>query len=165
MGQSHPRLLKLLGRQFAEEGRKALPFDKVFTVLGVNMDLSQSRVGRVLIANKPERVHSLIATVGNVCHKGRVERGEAASLHGQLNFAQGQYIGSELKPVMSLFSSIAAEGWHDPRREELTIAAAYMLQVLSYAAPTLATILVRWCFFWMVLGSQVHRSPMVRALS
>ena len=133
-------LLKLLGWQFTEAGRIALPFDKVFTVLGVNVDFSQSRGGRVLIGNKPERVQSLIATVGNVCNKGRVERGEAASLHGQLNFAQGHYIGSELKPVMSLFSSIADEGWHDPRREELTIAAAYMLQVLSYAAPKLVDI-------------------------
>ena len=134
-------LLKPLGWQFAEEGQKALPFDKVFTVLGINMDLSQSRVGRVLIGNKPDRVQCLIAAVGDLCNKGRVERGEAASLHGQLNFAQGQYIGSELKPVMSLFSSIAAEGWHDSRREELTIAAAaYRLQVLSYAAPKLIDI-------------------------
>ena len=34
------QLLKLLGWQFAEEGRKALPFDEVFTVLGINMDLN-----------------------------------------------------------------------------------------------------------------------------
>ena len=50
-----------------------------------------------------------------------------------MNFAQGQYIGSELKPVMSLFSSMAAEGWRNLRREELTIAAAYMLRVLSWS--------------------------------
>ena len=51
--------MKLLAWQFAEEGRKALRFDRVFTVLGINMDLSQSRVGRVLTGNKPERVQSL----------------------------------------------------------------------------------------------------------
>ena len=34
------QLLRLLGRQFAEEGRKALPFDEVFTVLGINVDLN-----------------------------------------------------------------------------------------------------------------------------
>lgn len=34
------QLLKLLGWQFAEEGRKALPFDEVFTVLGINVDLN-----------------------------------------------------------------------------------------------------------------------------
>ena len=82
--------MKLLAWQFAEEGRKALPFDRVFTVLGISMDLSQSRVGRVLIGNKPERVQSLTAAVNSLCNKGRVEPGEAASLHGQLNFAQGQ---------------------------------------------------------------------------
>ena len=64
-----------------------------------------------------------------------MERGEAASLHGQLNFAQGQYIGSELKPVMSLFSSIAAEGWSDVRRSELVNAASFMSRVLKHARP------------------------------
>ena len=126
-------LLELLGWQFAEEGLKALPFDNVFTVFGINMDLPQSRAGRVASGNKPERVQSLLAAGSGLCTKGRVERGDAASLHGQLNFAQGQYIGSELKPVMSLVSSIATEGWHDPRKEELTIAAAYMLRVLAHA--------------------------------
>ena len=106
-------LLKLLGWQFAEDGRKALPFDTVFTVLGINMDLSQRSVGKVSISDKPDRVKSLLDTVEGLCSGGRVERSEAASLHGQLNFAQGQYIGSELKPVMSLFSSIAADGWSD----------------------------------------------------
>ena len=107
----------------------------MFTVLGINMDLSQSRTGKVVISNKPDRVQTLIATAGDLCKRERVERGEAASLHGQLNFAQGQYIGSELKPVMSLFSSIAAEGWNDSRKDELKIAAAYMVQVLTSAAP------------------------------
>ena len=133
-------LLKMLGWQFAQEGRKALPFDKVFTVLGINMDLSQSRVGRVVIVNKPERVQTLMAAVGDLCKRESVERGEAATLHGQLNFAQGQCVGTELKPVMSLFSSIAADGWNDSRKEELKIAAAYMIQVLTSAAPKLIDI-------------------------
>ena len=125
-------LLELLGWQFAE-GRKALPFDNVFTVFGINMDLPQSRAGRVPSGNKPDRVQSLLAAGSGLCTKGRVERGDAASLHGELNFARGQYIGSESKPVMSLVSSIATDGWHDPRKEELTIAAAYMLRVLAHA--------------------------------
>ena len=128
-------LLKLLGWQFAEDGRKALPFDTVFTVLGINVDLSQSSVGKVSISNKPDRVKSLLDTVEGLCSSGRVERGEAASLHGQLNFAEGQYIGSELKPVMSLFSSIAAEGWSDVRRSELVNAASFMSRVLKHARP------------------------------
>ena len=70
-----------------------MPFDKVFTVLGINMDLSHSKVGRVFFSNKPERVQSLLAAVGDLCKRERVERGEAASLHGQLNFAQGNTLG------------------------------------------------------------------------
>ncbi len=53
-------LLRLLGWQFAEDGRKALPFDSAFTVLGINMDLSQSSGGKVSISNKPDRVKSLL---------------------------------------------------------------------------------------------------------
>ena len=112
-----------------------MPFDCVFTVLGINMDLSQSSVGKVSISNKPDRVKSLLDTVEGLCSRGRVERGEAASLHGQLNFAQGQYIGSELKPVMSLFSSIAAEGWSDLRRSELVNASSFLSRVLKHARP------------------------------
>ena len=97
------------------------------------MDLSMSSRGRVSISNKPDRVKSLL--VEGLCSRGRVERGEAASLHGQLNFAQGQYIGSELKPVMNLFSSVASEGWSDSRKGELLNAALFMRRVLIHAEP------------------------------
>ena len=99
------------------------------------MDLSQSRDGIVSISNKPDRVKSLLDAVEGLCSRGPVERGEAASLHGQLNFAQGQYIGPELEPVMSLFSSIAAEGWSELRRSELINAASFMRRVLKHARP------------------------------
>ena len=135
-------LLKLLGWQFAEDGRKALRFDCVFTVLGINMDLSQSSVGKVTICTRPDRVQSLLDTVEGLCSRGRVERGEAASLHGQLNFAHGQYIGSELKPVMHLFASIASEGWSDAKRCELDSAASFMSRVLKHAKPELCPALV-----------------------
>ncbi len=87
------------------------------------------------------RCQSAISLIGLspcwLCSRGRVERGEAASLHGQLNFAQGQYIGSELKPVTNLFSSVASEGWSDLRKSELLNAALFVRRVLTHAKPKL----------------------------
>ena len=41
---------------------------------------------------------------------GKLEAGVAASVHGQLNFAQGQYMGAPLKPAMKFLSEVAAKG-------------------------------------------------------
>ena len=49
------------------------------------------------------RVQSLSTTILRLLSEGRVESGEASSIHGQLNFAQGQYMGSPLKPAMQFF--------------------------------------------------------------
>ena len=52
-------LLRLLGWVFAEDGRKAAPFDTNCKALGVCFVFDDSRAGRCEIKNTPERVQEL----------------------------------------------------------------------------------------------------------
>ena len=59
-------MLDVLGWRFAREGKKALPYDECFNVLGVSMDLRTSCDGMVAICNKADRVESLLQTVNGI---------------------------------------------------------------------------------------------------
>ena len=43
------------------------------------------------MSNKRERIADLVKTLGQILDKGTLSGAEAPTLHGQLNFAQGQY--------------------------------------------------------------------------
>eukprot|EP00434_Breviolum_minutum_P045097 symbB.v1.2.040360.t1/scaffold7170.1/size12902/1 len=77
-------LLDCLGWKFAKEGKKALPFAEVFSVLGVQLRLGNSSKGEIWMQNKPDRVASISATVERLHDRGKIHAGEAASLHGQV---------------------------------------------------------------------------------
>ena len=96
-------ILDILGWKFAREGSKAPPFATSFDVLGVSVDLGGIFKGEIVLKNKQSRVDSLSAVLDKMVCEGKVESGVAASLHGQLNFAQGQFLGSPLKPAMRFF--------------------------------------------------------------
>ena len=95
-------ILDLLGWKFARSGHKATPFASVFDVLGVTIDLKDVHRGTVVLKNKKSRVESLTALLDRLICDGKVDSGVSASLHGQLNFAQGQFLGAPLKPAMKL---------------------------------------------------------------
>ncbi|CAL1137625.1 unnamed protein product, partial [Cladocopium goreaui] len=99
-------ILDALGWKFARTGSKAQQFD----VLGVTVDLQY-------------------------LYAGKVEPGEAASPHGQLNFAQGQHLGAPLKPAMKFLSDVAAAGWCESMKPLLVVAAIYTKAVMQYDAP------------------------------
>ena len=112
-------ILDLLGWKFACTGSKAPPFSESFDVLGVTVDLSKMQKGQVILQNKKTRVESLSAALDRMVCDGRVEAGVAASLHGQLNFAQGQFLGCPLKPAMRFFSLVSNQGWEESLRPQL----------------------------------------------
>jgi hypothetical protein len=66
---------------------------------------------------------------------GKVEPGDEASLHGQLNYAQGQYLGAPLKPAMKFLSNVAASGWCDSMKPLLAVASIYTKAVMQYDEP------------------------------
>ncbi len=127
--------LESLGWRFAKEGKKALPFDPSFNVLGVSMHLQDSANGRFELHNKPERVESLLHTVNSILDDGKISQALAASFQGQLSFAQGQFLGSELKPGMAYLSSIANTGWKPDHSVTLPLFASYVTCILRSSSP------------------------------
>ena len=92
-------ILQVLGWRFASEGKKAEPHGESFRVLGVEISFEHSERGSFVVANKADRISELVQSLGDLVKRGKMTSSEAASLHGQLNFAQGQYYGCSLKPA------------------------------------------------------------------
>ena len=128
-------ILDALGWRFASEGKKAEPPFPSFKVLGVVMDMSQSSVGKLVVSNKPERIDDLVRSMCEILDKGYLSGSAAASLHGQLNFAQGQYYGCTLKPGMVFLQKVLRNGWHSEYRQELATVVCYIVAALRTSPP------------------------------
>lgn len=133
-------LLDLLGWKFAREGKKAKPFAETFEVLGVQIKLSELYKGQLVLQNKPSRIVSLQESVHKFLERRRVHPGEAASIHGILNFTQGQLMGAPLKPAMQFFSRVSSEGWDDSLVEELLVVCAFAGRVLQDCKPRIISL-------------------------
>ena len=66
----------------AEQPKKNLPFSPVFSMLGIQVDLTASGNGVVTVRNKPERNAEIRKELLRILEKGSMTRGEASSLHG-----------------------------------------------------------------------------------
>ena len=128
-------ILEALGWRFASEGRKAEPPLPCFKVLGVLMDMSQTSTGKIVVSNKPERIADLVRTMGDILDKGYLSGSAASSLHGQLNFAQGQYYRCTLKPGMVFLQKMLRNGWHAEYQPELATAVCYIVAALHTSPP------------------------------
>ena len=128
-------MLDLLGWRFARSGKKAIPFSPTFDVLGVTVDLQHIAGGEILLKNKDSRVATLTSSLDDLLNAGKLEPAVASSLHGQFNFAQGQFLGSPMKPAMQFFSKIANQGWSDELRPELAVSCLYAKSVLMHEEP------------------------------
>ena len=128
-------ILHALGWKYAMEGKKAEPHAASFKVLGVELSLQSSAEGQITVSNKRERVDDLVQKLSDILDKGTLSGAEAASLHGQLNFAQGQYYGCSLKPAMVFLQKILKGGWHDEYQEDLAVVAVYTVAALRSCPP------------------------------
>ena len=102
-------LLDLLNWRHATTGPKAKPFDKTFSILGVEYDLSVFAQGIFRIRNKPGRVEKLLSIVKAAEQKGELSKPQAASLHGALYFATGFMMGRHFKPMLMNLLDLPAE--------------------------------------------------------
>ena len=84
---------RLLGWQYATEGNKAESFSDKFAALGVQVNLSESHLGRCLLENTDKRKAELSASLQSVLDKGTVSVLEAQKLRGRMQFSDGQIFG------------------------------------------------------------------------
>ena len=68
----------------------------------------------------------MLQTVDKVLDDGKISQALAASFQGQLSFAQGQFLGTELKPGMAFLSDIANGGWKPEFSSTLALFASYV---------------------------------------
>ena len=97
--------LDLLGWRHATSGKKAADFDRNLVALGVEFGLSEVWEGRFSVANKAGRIEVIESLLSEVREAG-AERKSLARLHGLLNFANGQTLGSALKPLSKRVSEV-----------------------------------------------------------
>ena len=133
-------LLHALGWKYAMEGKKAEPYATSFKVLGVELFLDRTGDGQITVSNKRERIDDLVRKLGDILDRGTLSGAEAAALHGQLNFEQGQYYGCSLKPAMVFLQKILKGGWLDQYQEELATAAVYTVAALRSCPPRVVSL-------------------------
>ena len=133
-------LLQALGWRFATDGKKACPPESSFKVLGVELDLSQSCNGILIVANKKDRIESLVKSLSGLVERGRINGSEAATLHGQLNFAQGQYYGCSMKPAMSFLQMVMRTSWKSSYFQDLIYSHVHLPDYLFDYMPSASDI-------------------------
>ena len=84
---------------------------------------------------KPDRVLELRAELDRILTQGFLRRSEASSLHGRLNFAQGQLHGCPIKPALKFLSQVAANGWDDSYSDDLKLVVGYIAACFATDAP------------------------------
>ena len=88
-----PKLFRLLGWRFAEDGSKAEGFGKTFSCLGVVFNLQSYCSGRVEVDNTPSRKHELRKILRETAEQGLMPISAAQKLRGRMQFADGQVFG------------------------------------------------------------------------
>ena len=133
-------ILHALGWKYAMDGKKAEPHALSFKVLGVELVLNEANQGQITVSNKRERIDDLVQRLGHILDRGTLSGAEAAALHGQWNFAQGQYCGCSLKPTMVFLQKILRSGWLDEYQEELALAAVFTVAALRSCPPRVVSL-------------------------
>ena len=86
-------LLRLLGWEFAESGKKAGVFGPTCEALGVLIDLGESARGICHVANTANRISELAADLTQVLDEGAITKSQAQRLRGRMLFAESQLFG------------------------------------------------------------------------
>ena len=100
-------LMKILGWRVSQSPDKQLAFSPTFGLLGVEMDLTRSSVGQIVLRNKPSRVLQLQELTAAILAKGVLGPSDAASLRGKFQYAEGQSFGKAAAAALRVVSSRA----------------------------------------------------------
>eukprot|EP00439_Symbiodinium_sp_Y106_P035094 s7797_g4.t1 len=125
--------LGLLGWDHATSGSKGLAFNKVFTVLGMQLDLSQLASQTVVLSNKPGRTDRIVQKLQEVAQAGSINKHEAQVLRGLLQFASGFYAGRGLKQTCCWLGEVVRGKTFTP--EEVRQRCTQTRKVLASASP------------------------------
>ena len=86
-------LFDLLGIQYAQSGKKCLPFAEEMRALGLVFDLQQFGQGKVFIRHTPERRQELLDRLSEILDHGSLTAKEAESLKGRIQWYESYLFG------------------------------------------------------------------------
>ncbi|CAE7032457.1 unnamed protein product [Symbiodinium sp. CCMP2592] len=87
------RMFRLIGLDYATEGKKAPQFASCFAALGVQVDLQQAQSGSIVIGHTDARKEELTACIDSILADGSMTSKEAEKLRGRLVFFEGFTFG------------------------------------------------------------------------
>ncbi|CAE7529907.1 unnamed protein product [Symbiodinium sp. CCMP2592] len=87
------RLFRLIGLDYATEGKKAPQFASCFAALGVQVDLQQAQSGSIVIGHTDTRKEELTACIDSILADCSMTSKEAEKLRGRLVFFEGFTFG------------------------------------------------------------------------
>ena len=135
---SSEMILKLLGWRFADQGKKYVQFDSSFDALGVSFCIRNLHMGSFVIQNKASRITELTNTINMFLLNKDMTKPHAASLRGRLGFAQGQFLGHDMKPSLSVLSKFCSDSFLSENCIDsihVNLALQHLLQCLSNMHP------------------------------
>ncbi len=86
-------LFKLLGVDYADSGKKAVPFSENFKMLGLVVNTEKAAAGVMTISHTPERKQELTSTMKTVLDSGSLTPKDAERLRGRMVFFEGYTFG------------------------------------------------------------------------
>ena len=119
-------LFKMLGWDFAETGKKCVPFDETTEVLGVHIDASLSSAGKICVKNTQSRISELTSDLELIVSSKLIHRTTAQRLRGRMQFADSQLFGRCGKKCIKALGGVA-----DGRTKHLTGSQKLQLQLFQ----------------------------------
>ena len=101
------KFLDLVGWKYSVKEAKRKPMSPIFSVLGVDVDLSASKSGLVLVRNKESRVNQIQLEISEIVSSRAFSSATASSLRGRLQFAESQTFGRAISLFMRSCNSRA----------------------------------------------------------
>ena len=112
------------------------PFAVSFEALGVECDLTETKRGLFRFKNKRGRVEEISNTVGSICERGLIKRGEARPIRGRIIFARSQTFGRCGAVALKALGEIADGTKGTPVLDQSTQSALrWLVQMLFTARP------------------------------
>ena len=86
-------LFRLLGIDYADTGKKAVPFSQNFKMLGLVVNTESSTAASLSISHTEERRRELVASLQSILGNGSLTPKEAEKLRGRMVFFEGYTFG------------------------------------------------------------------------
>ena len=142
-------LFRLLGIDFADTGKKAVPFSQNFKMLGVLVNTESSRTSSVTITHTDERRAELVASLESVLGRGSLTPKEAEKLRGRMVFFEGYTFG---RIANAAVKNLGRLGMNQAETNVLSADLSNILNFLKWRVANASPIKIERCFTstWLV---------------